>query len=221
MRFLLAHFPGFGKRNLPFSELHVRHTHHKQGKRSDNQPGAAIERARKMAEHPKGTQVDLKESSIYGDDNSTTDSNLSDDFATDTAVDRLELITRGADEPIIPEGQLGQKFDELDACTEEELDALQVNLMQEDERPNARDGSGLILDDSAEEQIARFTESDPTVEDRGEISVEPGRDDTRRILRRHHPNSAVADSDAVVEGNLDEPMDETNVDRKAGEGTAG
>jgi hypothetical protein len=174
-----------------------------------------------MAEQPKGPQVDLNESSVYGDDKSSTDSNLSDDFATDTALDRLELITGGSDEPVIPEGELGQKFDELDASTEEELDALQVNLLQEDERPNARDGSGLIVDDSAEEQIARFTESDPMIGDRGVVSVEPGRDDISNVLRRHHPNTAIADSDAVVEGNFDEPMDETNEDRKVDEGTAG
>jgi transcription termination/antitermination protein NusA len=172
-----------------------------------------------MAEHNKSTHVDLKESSVYGDDK--TESSRSDDFATDKAIDRLELITGGADEPVIPEGELGQQFDELDASTEEELDALQVNLLQEDERPNSRDGSGLIVDDSAEEEIARFTEADPNTDDRGAISVEPGRDDTSSVLRRHHPNSSLADSDAVVEGNLDEPMDEAVEDRKVDEGTAG
>ena len=119
------------------------------------------------------------------------------------------------------EGDLAQKFDEFDASTEEELDALRVNLFQEDERPNARDGSGLIVDDAAEERIARFTESDPMQGDLGAVSVEPGRDDTSSVLRRHHPNSSIARSDAVVEGNLDEPMDETATDRKADEGTAG
>jgi N utilization substance protein A len=70
------------------------------------------------------------------------------------------------------------------------------------------------VDDSAEEEIARFTEADPAMDDRGAVSVVPGRDDTSSVLRRHHPNSSLADSDAVVEGNLDEPMDETNEDQQ-------
>ncbi len=172
-----------------------------------------------MPNQPEREQVDLNESSVYGEENSTPTFRKSEDVATDAALDRLEVITGGADEPAIFEGALGQKFDELDASTGEELDALEVNLMQEDERPNARDGSGLIVDDSAEEQLARFTEADPMQAYLGAISVAPGRDDTSAVLHRHHPNSSIARSDAVVEGNLDEPMDET--ENKVDEGTAG
>lgn len=167
------------------------------------------------------TGVNLNESSVYAEDETAPGSNLSDNFATDGALDRLEAITGGAEEPLIAEGELGQKFDELEASTEEELDALQVNLLQEDERPNARDGSGLIVDDAAEERIARFTEADPTESDIGATSVEPGRDDTSAVLSRHHPDTSIARSDAVVEGNLDEPMDETKTESRADEGTAG
>ncbi len=167
------------------------------------------------------TRVNLNESSVYADDKSPMEPNQSDYLATDAELDRLETITGGADEPLIAEGELGRKMDELDASTNEELDALQVNLYQEDERPNARDGSGLIVDDAAEERIARFTESDPRESDMGAISVEPGRDDTSSVLRRHHPNTTIARSDAVVEGNLDEPMDETKSEPSADEGTAG
>ena len=106
-----------------------------------------------MPNQPEREQVDLNESSVYGEENSTPTFRKSEDVATDAALDRLEVITGGADEPAIFEGALGQKFDELDASTGEELDALEVNLMQEDERPNARDGSGLIVDDSAEERL--------------------------------------------------------------------
>lgn len=161
-----------------------------------------------MAKQQKGTQVDLSESSVYTDKNPAPASNRSDDFATDTAIDRLEMITGSADEPNIAEGELGQKFDELDASTEEELDALEVNLFQDDERPNSRDGSGLIVDDTAEERIARFTESDPMQSGLGAISVEPGRDDTSSVLRRHS-NTSLAHPDALVDENLDEPMNET------------
>jgi len=171
---------------------------------------------RKMAMQRERTRVDLNESSVYADDKFQ-----SDDLATDAEVDRLETITGGADEPLIAEGELGRKLDELDASTNEELDALQVNLYQEDERPAARDGSGLIVDDAAEERIARFTESDPRESDVGAISVEPGREDTSSVLRRHYSNSTIAGSEAVVEGNLDEPMDETRSVPSSDEDTAG
>lgn len=173
-----------------------------------------------MANQPKGTQVDLSESSVYADKNPAPASNRSDDFATDTAIDRLEMITGGADEPAIAEGELGQKFDELDASTEEELEALEVNLLQEDERANSRDGSGLIVDDTAEERIARFTESDPMQSGLGAISVEPGRDDTSSVLRRHS-NASLGHENAVVDENLDEPKDETADGPKADEGSLG
>jgi transcription termination/antitermination protein NusA len=173
-----------------------------------------------MANQQKGTQVDLSESSVYADKNPDPVSNRSDDFATDTALDRLELITGGAEEPAIAEGELGQKFDELDASTEEELDALEVNLYQEDERPNSREGSGLIVDDAAEERIARFTESDPMQSKLGAISVVPGRDDTSSILR-HHSETSIAHPNAVVDENSDEPMNETVDDRNAEESAAG
>ena len=182
---------------------------------------AAIEGGSEMANQRERTPVDLNESSVYADDKSVPDSNNSDDFATDSALDRLEVINGGADEPVIAEGVLGQKFDELDAGTEEELDALKMNLYQEDERPNARDGSGLIVDDEAEERIARFTESDPMESDFGAESVEPGGEDTSAVLQRHHLNTSIARSDAIVEGNLDEPMDETIDDRTTDEGAAG
>jgi len=174
-----------------------------------------------MANQRERTRVNLNESSVYTDDASTPPTSLPDDVATDAALDRLELITGGADEPAIYEGDLGQQLDELDASTEEEVDALKVNLLQEDELPNDRDGSGLIVDDAAEESLARFTEADPMESNLGAISVEPGLDDTSATLRRHHPDTSIARSDAVVEGNLDEPMDETVVERKVDEGTAG
>src|ERR1700750_2847016 len=167
-----------------------------------------------MAKQNKEEQVDLSESSVFGDDTSTPPTDRTEDLGTDADLDRLETITGGADEPAIFEGALGQKFDELDASTEEEVDALEVNLLQEDDRPNTRDGSGLIVDDTAEERLARFTEADPMQSDRGAISVEPAGDDTSAVLRRHHPNTSIARFDAVVEGNLDEPMNETVTERK-------
>jgi N utilization substance protein A len=134
----------------------------------------------------------------------------------------VEVLAESAEERAEMEADgLPAELEELAATTDEEVDALRLNLVQEDERPNARDGSGLVSDEVAEEQIARFTEADPNQTNLGAMSVEPGRDDTSSVLRRHHPNTSIARSDAVVEGNLDEPMDESVAERKADEGTAG
>jgi len=145
-----------------------------------------------------------------------------DDLDNAGDVERVEVLASGAEgQDDIEDGDLGEKLSELAASTEEEVDALRVNLTQDDYPPSTRDSSGRVVDDNAEERLAEFTEADPMQGDLGVVSVEPGRDDTSRILRRHHPNTSIARSDAIVEGNLDEPMDETIVDRKVDEGTSG
>jgi N utilization substance protein A len=97
----------------------------------------------------------------------------------------------------------------LDASTEEELDALKVDLVQDGDPFDARDGSGRVDDDVAEEQIAAFTEVGPAALDRGGESVAPGRDDTSAVLLRHRQRSeGGGDSDAIVEGYIDPPLDE-------------
>jgi N utilization substance protein A len=142
--------------------------------------------------------------------------------AKDSTEERIEVLAEGAEDRAEMEADgLSEELDELAATTDEELDALRLNLVQEDERPNSRDGSGLVVDEAAEERIARFTEADPNQTNLGGLSVEPGRDDTSGILRRHYPNRSIARSDAVVEDNLDEPMDESVDERKAEKGTAG
>ena len=151
--------------------------------------------------------VDLSESSVYGNGQTELDS---DDVATADRLDRLEAITGGADEePPVVEGKLGRQFDALDASTEEELDALKVDLVQDGDPFDARDGSGRVDDDVAEEQIAAFTEVGPAALDRGGESVAPGRDDTSAGLLRHRQRSeGGGDSDAIVEGYIDPPLDE-------------
>lgn len=145
-----------------------------------------------------------------------------DELDNESDLERVEVLASGAERSNdIDEDDLGEKLSELAASTEEEVDALKVNLFQDDEPPRTRDSSGLVVDDAAEERLARFTEADPMQGDIGVVSVEPGRDDTSRILRRHHPKTNIARSDALVEGNVDEPMDETIMERKVDEGTAG
>jgi transcription termination/antitermination protein NusA len=115
---------------------------------------------------------------------------------------------------------LGEEIHKLDATTDEELDALEVNLRQEDELPNTRDGSGHVVDELAEEKVGKFTEVGPLQDDRGAVSVTPGRDNTSETLRRHHPNTSLVRAEDVVEGNLDEPSEDAMVERKRDEGTA-
>jgi transcription termination/antitermination protein NusA len=102
----------------------------------------------------------------------------------------------------------------LDASTDEEVDALRVGFFQEDERSDAEDGSGRVVDDLAEEKVAKFTEVGPRSGDRGAESLLPGRDDTSSTLRRHHPDTVRTEDGA--EGNLDEPREEMRVERKVG-----
>lgn len=145
-----------------------------------------------------------------------------DGLDNESELERVEILASGAgSRDDIDEDGLGEKLSELAATTEEEVDALTVNLFQDDELSSTHDGSGRIVDDTAEERLARFTEADPMQGSLGAVSVEPGIEDTSGILRRHHHNRSIARSDAVVEGNLDEPMDETIAEGKVEEGTAG
>ncbi|HEY9127162.1 MAG TPA: hypothetical protein VIM62_08540 [Acidobacteriaceae bacterium] len=180
---------------------------------------------RSAEDEVSSVDVDLSESSVYGNDAESEEEQFApEDIATTATIDRLEEITGGADEeeeqlPVT--GRLDRQIDALDASADEEIDALQLDLTQEDERPNRRDGSGGIVDDVAEERLAEFTEVGRDLDEEGAESVVPGLDDTSQVLREHHPNTEFARADAVVEGNFDEPRDEELDERKADEGTAG
>jgi hypothetical protein len=145
-----------------------------------------------------------------------------DDIATEAIIDRLEAIAGGAneDDPRLLDPRISREFDKLQAETEEEVDALRVNLVQDGGASRTSDTSGRVVDDTAEEELARFTEVGPMLADQGVVSVEPGRDDTSRTLRKHHPNTTIARAEAMVEGNLDEPRNEEIMERKVDEGTA-
>jgi hypothetical protein len=175
---------------------------------------------KKTASSKVKTEVNLDESSVHN----TRQSSYREDVATEATLQRLEAIAGGADEddPRLFEPDLRKQVDALDAETDEEIDALEVNLYQDDDEVSAtKDGTGRIYDEAAEEELARFTETGPMQADQGVVSVEPGRDDTSDVLRKHHPNTSVARSQDIVEGNLDEPRNEEVVDRKVDEGTAG
>lgn len=172
-----------------------------------------------MAEKKTTGKVDLTESSVYGNDDANLDA--STDTVDDGVINRLEEVAGSVDdEPGIYEGELGRKMEDLDASTEEEIEALEINLLQDDDTAGISGGTGRISDDLAAERMAGITEVGPTLADKGVVSVTPGRDEPGDILRQHHPNTEVARSEAVIEGNLDEPRDEVRNDRKADEGTA-
>jgi hypothetical protein len=139
------------------------------------------------------------------------------DDPTDLRIDRASSMNaRDEDDP----SGLQREIEKLDAEMDEEIDALRLNLMQDDELDSTRDGSGKVVDDLAEQKIARFTEVGPMVGDRGAISVTPGRDNPSRILRSHHPNAEIARPQDLMEANLDEPGEESRIERQADEGTA-
>ena len=169
-------------------------------------------------QQPKRREVDLSESSVYGDESAEPSTESSDDVATQSTIDRLEEITgRAGDErelenPNLYQGRLGLNVEKLDASTDEEIDALELDLLQEDARADARDGSGRIVDDVAEERLAEYTEVGPDLDDAGALSVAPGNEDTSATLRRHQTNTDTNRGDAIIEANVDardEPRDET------------
>ncbi len=97
----------------------------------------------------------------------------------------------------------------VEAQTEEEIDALQQDLTQAGEEGESADGSGVISDEIAEERIAEVTEAGPDLDDGGAEPLDPGQEDTSKLLVEHATNAAIAgDDDAVVDGNVEEVRDE-------------
>jgi hypothetical protein len=175
-----------------------------------------------MPTEPQRPEVDLSESSVYNDE-SPTPAFSAEDIASQSTIDRLEDLTGGPDDSELEdsrlyEGRLGRKVEALDASTDEEIDALELDLHQIDDRSNATDGSGRIVDDVAEERLAEFTEVGPDLDEEGALSVAPGNEDTSNTLRRHHLDTDTARAETVVEGNWDEPKDESLSDANQGPG---
>jgi N utilization substance protein A len=72
-----------------------------------------------------------------------------------------------------------------DASLHEEEDALRLDLTQEGEEPPAKDGTGLVDDEVAAEQIEEVTDSGPAIEDEGAEPLVPGRQDTSEKLEEN------------------------------------
>src|SRR5450631_4074854 len=101
-----------------------------------------------------------------------------------------------------------------DAQVAEEIDALTLDQEGEREAPDTVDGSGRISDDVARMRMEELTESGPDLDDIGGVSEVPGREDVSETLAGHVPNYEIARSETVGEGNVEEPSQESQRDRK-------
>jgi N utilization substance protein A len=90
-----------------------------------------------------------------------------------------------------------------EASLAEEEDALRLDLTQEGEEPAAEDGSGIVSDDVAEEQLAEITEVGRDLDTEGAKAVAPGREDTSKKL----VENAVLDADVAEPGEFREEGD--------------
>jgi hypothetical protein len=113
----------------------------------------------------------------------------------------------------MPQKTTEDEFQQIDASTAEEIDALELNLRQDDDVRDDEDGSGPIEDDVARDQIEGMTEAGPDLVDKGVDDVAPGHDDTSATLRKHQRTSQVMRAEDQLEANLDEPRDEAFLDR--------
>jgi N utilization substance protein A len=121
----------------------------------------------------------------------------------------LAAAAEGSAEAAEGSGSEAAKLKAEEASLDEEIDALQQDLTQSEEEPASEDGSGLINDEVAEEQLAEVTEVGPDLDEEGAESVAPGREDTSETLAEHELKPELAEeNDAVVEGNVEEVKDE-------------
>jgi len=109
-----------------------------------------------------------------------------------------------------------------DAQVAEEIDALTLDQEGEREAPDSADGSGRLSDDVTRMRMEELTESGPDLDEIGGISEAPGQEDVSKTLASHVPNYEIARSETLgegnVEGNVEEPGQETLQDRKVDEG---
>jgi N utilization substance protein A len=166
-----------------------------------------------MAKQPESRNIDFS-------NNSVRDGDRQEDMVGTDTLDRLDKVT-GGEQPKALQGGAAREMARLNAQTEEEVDALRVNLAQDDDSmQNTNYGTGKIDDDLARDRMAGMTEVGPELDDKGVNNVVPGRDNTSSVLRSRHPNTGIARAQNVGEGNLDEPRDEGRIDVQVDEGTA-
>ena len=71
-----------------------------------------------------------------------------DELDNEGEVARVETLASGAESSEdVQADDISEKLSELAASTEEEVDALRINLTQDDDPPSTRDSSGRVVDD--------------------------------------------------------------------------
>ena len=121
----------------------------------------------------------------------------------------------------MPQNSRENEFEQFDASTAEEIDALEVNLLQDgDDIRDCDDSTGPIEDEIARDQIEGMTEVGPDLADEGADSIAPGSEDTSATLRRLRPTTRISRAEDQMEASPDEPRDEAFTDRESGEDTA-
>jgi N utilization substance protein A len=225
----LEEIPGIGEKTLEKISVAVRHYF---GEYAEGEARPAAAASDRTSEEAVGS-VDLSESSVYGKEDAAPAFGARD-TVDEATIERLEEAVGGSLSVVEAEVELTEETDDTtalsrdpelarlanqaDAEAAEQIDALELGLTQEDERADARDGSGLIADEIAEERLAEVTEVGPSLAGEGAEALVPGREDTSAVLAGHHPNTEIARAEAVVEGNLDEARDERREDVKVDEG---
>ncbi|HZD47485.1 MAG TPA: transcription termination factor NusA [Silvibacterium sp.] len=94
-----------------------------------------------------------------------------------------------------------------DASLAEEEEALRLDLTQDGEEPVSEDGTGILDDDVAEEQLAEITEVGDDLDTEGAKSVAPGGHDTSEKLREN-----AVDEDVAEPGEFHEESDKKQED---------
>src|SRR5277367_260911 len=80
-----------------------------------------------------------------------------------------------------------------DASLAEEEDALRLDLTQDSDEPPSEEGSGLIDDEVAEEQLAEITETGEELDGEGADAVAPGEHDVNERLRETKVDEDIAE----------------------------
>jgi N utilization substance protein A len=125
-----------------------------------------------------------------------------------TGLDDLEIEAQAEADEEDEDSDIAEARRLEAAQSDEEIDALTQDLTQSGERTISDEGSGLIHDELAEEELAELTEVGPDLDDEGAESLVPGRDDVSERLADNQSEDVGEDQDAVLEGNVEEVKDE-------------
>jgi len=124
------------------------------------------------------------------------------------AAEGAEASAEGGGETASEDAAAAAALKAEEASLDEEIDALEQDLTQSGEDSVSEDGSGLIHDEVAEEELAEITEVGPALEEEGAESVDPGSADVSERLAEHQVNPKLDRDEVVNEGNVEEVKDE-------------